>query len=95
MGSGAWGVPVLNGIAGFCLSRKAHELMIELNVAFCDAWKESGFVLVMTAMGRVRFDINFEQSTGGDDDDDDDDDDSAFLPLQRPMSMTVEIVCLS
>jgi hypothetical protein len=76
--------PRLIGEAGEA-NEKMQGMMSTINEGFCEAWKAAGFAFEPTAVGKVRFEVDFAKGGGGGDDDDDEDE-VAGQPLD-PMQM--------
>jgi len=61
-----------------------QALLATINERFCESWKAAGFVLEPTAVGKIRFEVDFSKGDGGgkgdggsdEDSDEDSDDDS-------------------
>ena len=84
-----------------------QALLATINERFCESWKAAGFVLEPTAVGKIRFEVDFSKGDGGgkgdggsdedsdedSDDDSDDDDEGGGLPLD-PMQMLEAIRAL-
>ena len=57
-------------------NEEIQALLATINERFCEKWKAAGFVLEPTAVGKIRFEVDFSKGTGGGEDDGDSDDDS-------------------